>query len=64
MDNQDQGRDGQPLADHLLLRPEVDPFPPQRANLLTGMSNLSTTVDGITTDWISYLNKLQVYISR
>ena len=48
MDNQDQGRDGQPLADHLLLRPEVDPFPPQRANLLTGISNLSTTVDGIT----------------
>ena len=48
MDNQDQGRDGQPLADHLLLRPEVDPFPPQRANLLFGINTLNTTVDGIS----------------
>ena len=47
-DNQDQGRDGQPLADHLLLRPEVDLFPPQRANLLSGISSLNTTVDGIS----------------
>ena len=48
MDNQDEGRDGQPLADRLLLRPEVDPFPPQRANLLSGISTLNTTVDGIS----------------
>ena len=48
MENQDQGRDGQPLADHLLLRPDVDPFPPQRANLLSGRSSLNTTVDGIS----------------
>ena len=48
MDNQDQGRDGQPLVDHLLLRPEVDPFPPQRANLLSGISTSNTTVDGIS----------------
>ena len=48
MDNQDQGRNGQPLADHLLLRPEVDPFPPQRANLLPGIGTLNTAVDGIS----------------
>ena len=34
MDNQEQGRDGQPLADHLLLRPEVDPFPPQKSQFV------------------------------
>ena len=63
MDNQEQGRDGQPLADHMLLRPDVDPFPPQRANSLNGLSSLSTTVDGISSrvdqlsDQVSSLHK-------
>ena len=59
MDNQDQGRDGQPLADNLLLRPEVDPFPPQRANLLSGISTLNTTVDGIS----SHLDQLSEQVT-
>ena len=48
MDNQEQGRDGQPLADQILSRPDVDPFPPQRASLVNGLSYLSSTVDGIS----------------
>ena len=59
MDNQYQGRDGQPLADHLLLRSEVDPFPPQRANLLSGISSLNTTVDGIS----SHLDQLSEQVT-
>ena len=63
MDNQEQGRDGQPLADQILLRPNVDPFPPQRASLVKGLSNLSSTVDGISShldilsDQVSSLHK-------
>ena len=45
---QDQGRDGQPLADHIILRPDVNPFPPQRADIINGLSNLSNTVDDIS----------------
>ena len=48
MDNQQQGRDGQPLADHILPRPDVDPFCLQRASLVNGLSNLTGTVDGIS----------------
>ena len=59
MDNQDQGRDGQPLVDHLLLRPEVDPFPPQRANLLSGITTLNKTVDGIS----SHLDQLSEQVT-
>ena len=40
MDIQEQGRDGKPLADHILLRPDVDPFPPQRGSLINGLSSL------------------------
>ena len=54
MHNHHQGRDGQPLADQIILRPDVDPFPPQRASLIDGLSNLSSTVDGIS----SHLNHL------
>ena len=44
MVNQEQSGDGQPLT-----RPEVDFFPPQRANLLSGPpGSLSSTVDGIS----------------
>ena len=48
MDDREQCRDGQPLADQVILRPDVDPFPPQRATLIDGLSNLSSTVDGIS----------------
>ena len=48
MDNQEQGRDGQPLADHVLLTPDVDPFPPQRTSLVNGLNNLTSTVDGLS----------------
>ena len=48
MDNQEQSRDGQPLADHVLLRPDVDPFPPQRTSLVNGLNNLTSTVDGLS----------------
>ena len=63
MDNPEQGRDGQPLADHILLRPDVDPFLPQRASLVNGLSNLTNTVDGISnrldvlSDQVSSLHK-------
>ena len=51
MDNrQDQGRDGQSLADHILLRLEVDPFLPQRANIINGPSSLSSSVDGLSSE--------------
>ena len=48
MEDCEQGRGGQPLADQIILRPDVDPFPPQRASLIDGLSNLSSTVDGIS----------------
>ena len=48
MDDCEQGRDGQPLADQVILRPHVDPFLPQRPSLINGLSNLSSTVDGIS----------------
>ena len=56
MEDQEQGRDGQPLADQMLSKPDVDPFPPQRASLVNGLSNLSTAVDGISSrlDLLSY----------
>ena len=54
MDNCEQGRDGQPLADQVILRPDVDPFLPLRASLIIGLSNLSNTVDGIS----SHLDRL------
>ena len=63
MDNQEQGRDGQPLADHVLLRPDVDPFPPQRTSLVNGLNNLTSTVDGLSnrldvlTDQVSSIHK-------
>ena len=63
MDNQEQGRDGQPLADHVLLRPDVDPFPPQRNSLVNGLNNLTSTVDGLSnrldvlTDQVSSIHK-------
>ena len=46
--HQDQGRDGQPLADHIILRPSINPFPPQRADIISGLSNLSKTVDDLS----------------
>ena len=46
--HQDQGADGQPLADHIILRPNVNPFPPQRADIINGLSNLSKTVDDLS----------------
>ena len=58
MDNQEQGRDG-----HILLRLDVDPFPPQRASLVNGLNNLTSTVDGISnhldvlSDQVSSLHK-------
>ena len=48
MDDREQGRNGQPLPYQIILRPDVDPFPPQRASLIDGLSNLSSTVDGIS----------------
>ena len=42
------------MADHIILRPEVGPFPPQRADIINGFSSFSNTVDGL----LSRLNLL------
>ena len=62
--DQDQGRDGQPLADHIMLRPDVNPFPPQRADIINSLSNLSTLWMMFQIEWNSYPTSSHLYTSK